>query len=124
MQRRVLAVDDSSSIRKLVEFSLKSKGFEVDTSADGQEGLEFLAKETYHAIILDINMPRVDGFEFLARIKKDPTYSHIPVIILTTEGQEEDKNRALQMGAAEYLIKPFRPSELIEVMGRILSQRD
>lgn len=113
MNRKVLVVDDSSSIRKMVEFALKSKGFLVTSACDGQEGLEFLARERYDAIILDINMPRLDGFEFLKKIRADEAYASVHVVMLTTEGQEDDKKAAISLGAKDYIVKPFKPSELI-----------
>ncbi len=119
-QKKILAVDDSSSIRKMVEFSLKSKGFQVTSAGDGQEALEMLAKEAFDAIILDINMPRLDGFGFLKKIKADHAYAAIPVMMLTTEGQEEDKKTAMSLGARDYLVKPFKPSELIALTEKIL----
>ena len=121
MGRRVLAIDDSSSVRKLVEYSLGSRGFQVSTASDGVEALELLSRQSFDAIILDINMPRLDGFKFLKMIKRKSAFSHIPVVMLTTEGQEEDEERALQMGAFSYLVKPFRPSELVRLIERILS---
>jgi two-component system chemotaxis response regulator CheY len=112
MKKKVLAVDDSSSIRKMVEFSLKCKGYSVTTAEDGQLALELLARDNYDVIILDINMPRMDGFAFLKKIKNNDAYASIPVIILTTEGQDEDKDTAMSLGITDYIVKPFKPSEL------------
>ena len=119
MGKKILAVDDSSSIRKMVEFTLKSKGFKVTTAVDGQEALEFLAKELPDAVILDINMPRMDGFEFLKKIKSDDAYSALPVMMLTTEGQDEDRETAQSLGAGHYIVKPFKPSELIAAVEKL-----
>jgi two-component system, chemotaxis family, chemotaxis protein CheY len=119
MGKKILAVDDSSSIRKMVEFALKSKGFKVTTAEDGQEAYEFLAKELPDAIILDINMPRMDGFEFLRKIKADDAYSALPVMMLTTEGQDKDRERAQSLGAGHYIVKPFKPSELIAAVEKL-----
>jgi two-component system chemotaxis response regulator CheY len=120
MGRKILAVDDSSSIRKMVEFSLKSKGFQVTTAADGQEALELLAKDKPDAIILDINMPRLDGFGVLKKIRADKAYASIPVMMLTTEGQDEDMETALSLGANHYIVKPFKPSELIAAIEKLV----
>ncbi len=119
MAKKILAVDDSSSIRKMVEFTLKSRGFKVTTAVDGQEALEFLAREIPDALILDINMPRMDGFEFLKKIKSDEAYSAIPVMMLTTEGQDEDRDTAQALGAGHYIVKPFKPSELIAAVEKL-----
>ena len=106
MEKRILSIDDSPSVRKLVEFSLKSKGFQVASAEDGQEGLELMADEEFDAIILDINMPRMDGLEFLKKMRSEDAYASILVIILSTEGQEADKDRAMRLGAAVYIVKP------------------
>ena len=121
MQKRILAVDDSSSIRKMVEFTLKSKGYRVTSAEDGQQALEHLAKDDFDAIVLDINMPRLDGFGFLKKVKTDDVYAAIPVIMLTTEGQEEDKKTAISLGAREYITKPFKPTELIALVAKVLN---
>lgn len=121
MSRKVLAVDDSSSIRKMVEFSLKSKGFQVTTAVDGQEALELLAKDKPDVIILDINMPRLDGFGFLKKIKAEAANAAIPVLMLSTEGQEADMETAASLGATHYIVKPFKPSELIAAIEKLVT---
>lgn len=121
MSKKVLAVDDSSSIRKMVEFTLKSRGYQVTTAIDGQEALELMAKDKPDVIVLDINMPRLDGFGLLNKIKADEAYASIPVMMLTTEGQEEDKETAMSLGARHYIVKPFKPSELIAAIEKMFS---
>ena len=118
--KKVLAVDDSPSIRKLVEFSLKSKGIQAISVSDGLEAMETLARGPVDLMILDINMPRMDGFDLLRRMRADQQYLNIPVIMLTTEGEEEDKEKALALGANQYLVKPFKPTELISVVEKVL----
>ncbi len=120
VKKSILAVDDSPSIRKLVEFSLKSKGYAVVTAENGQEALEILARDRFDAVILDINMPKMDGFEFLKRFRGDADYAAIPVIMLTTEGQEEDREAALALGANDYFMKPFKPTDLIAIVEKLL----
>ena len=97
MGKNILAVDDSSGVRKMVKFALKTKGHDVVTAVDGREGLEKLMEGDYELIILDINMPRLDGFGLLDKLKKIPEKADIPILMLTTEGQEEDKDKALRM---------------------------
>jgi len=121
MPKKVLAVDDSRSVRKLVEFTLKDRGFEVTTAEDGQEGLELLLKEQFDAVILDINMPRLDGFELLKKIRASDATVSIPVVMLTTEGQEADKEQAMMLGATAYIVKPFKPTSLLKVMEEIVA---
>lgn len=98
MPKKILAVDDSPSVRKLVEFSLKRGGFLVTTAQDGQEALDIIVRDSFDAVILDVNMPRLDGFEFLRRIKTNETLASIPVVMLTTEGHDVDKERARDLG--------------------------
>lgn len=121
MAGRILSADDSASIRKLVEFTLKSKGFQVSSAEDGKEALELLARGPFDAIILDINMPRMDGFELLKRIRAESGYASIPVIMLTTEGQEEDRQKAMDLGASAYIVKPFKPTQLLGLVEEILT---
>ncbi len=121
MQKKILVVDDSLSIRKMVGFSLESGGYSVVTAEDGLIALERLAGDEFDAIILDINMPRLDGFELLEKIKSGGACSVIPVIVLTTEGQEEDRAKAFSLGAEFYLVKPFKPTELLGTVDGIFS---
>jgi len=120
MTKKVLTVDDSSSVRKLVEFTLKAKGFGVSSAGNGLEALELMAKERFDAVILDINMPQMNGLEFLQKIRADNTFASIPVVMLTTEGQDEDKDKAVSLGATAYIVKPFKPTQLLGLLEKIL----
>ena len=120
MSKKVLTVDDSPSVRKMVEFSLKSKGYVMGAAADGQEALEVLENDPYDAIILDVNMPRMNGLEFLEKVKSDDQLASIPVIMLTTEGQDEDRDKAMALGATAYIVKPFKPSQLLDLLAEIV----
>lgn len=121
MSKKILTVDDSPSVRKMVEFSLKSKGYAMGAAGDGQEALDRLSEDRYDAIILDVNMPRMNGLEFLEKIKSDADHASIPVIMLTTEGQDEDRDRAMSLGAADYIVKPFKPTQLLSLLDAILA---
>jgi two-component system chemotaxis response regulator CheY len=120
MSKKMLAVDDSPSVRKLVKFTLKAKGFQVSSAGDGLEAMDLLGGDKFDAIILDINMPRMNGLEFLKTIKESEKFADIPVIMLTTEGQDEDKDRAISLGATAYMVKPFKPTQLLALLERIL----
>jgi len=120
MKKRILIVDDSPSVRKLVEFTLKSKGFQVTPAEDGLQALELMGKEQFDAIILDINMPRMDGLKFLEKMRPDDAYASTPVIVLTTEGLEEDRDRAMELGATAYMVKPFKPTQLLGFVDKML----
>lgn len=121
MSKKILTVDDSPSVRKMVEFSLKSKGYLMGSAGDGQEALDRMAEEHFDAIILDVNMPRMNGLEFLEKIKSDSAFASVPVIMLTTEGQDEDRDKAISLGATDYIVKPFKPSQLLTLLDAILS---
>ena len=120
MSRKMLTVDDSPSVRKFVKFTLKAKGYEVSSAGDGLEALDLLKQEVFDAIILDINMPRMNGLEFLSAIKADDQYAGMPVIMLTTEGQDDDKDKAVALGATAYMVKPFKPTQLLMLLEKIL----
>ncbi|MBF0395207.1 MAG: response regulator [Desulfobacterales bacterium] len=119
---KILVIDDSSTIRKMVQYSLQPKGHTMVLAEDGVDGFEKLEEEEegFDIIILDINMPRMDGLEFLKKIQQSPSYSSIPVIILTTEGQNADKDKAFKLGAKGYFVKPFKPNELLQGIEKIL----
>ena len=121
--KRVLVVDDSPTIRKMVGFSLK-KMFNVETvfeAGDGLEALDVLGKEgAVDFVVCDINMPNMNGLEFLKKVKSLDEFKNIPVIMLTTEGREEDRQRALKMGADGYVVKPFKPEKLKKEIEKVL----
>ncbi|MDA8137847.1 MAG: response regulator [Desulfobacteraceae bacterium] len=120
MSKKILSVDDSDNTRKWVQFALKAKGFESIQAEDGLAALELLKQEPVAAIILDINMPRMNGLEFLQKIKAETAYATIPVVILSAEGQNEDKERAFALGAAKYIVKPFAPAQLVSALEAVL----
>jgi two-component system chemotaxis response regulator CheY len=121
MAPKILTIDDSSSIRKMIEVALKSKGYTVIAAADGQEGFEILERdEHFDVVVLDINMPRMDGITLLKTVRTRPNWAHLPIIMLTTEGQDSDRDQALSLGANDYMVKPFRPTELIERVEKLI----
>lgn len=124
MTNKVLTVDDSPSVRKLVEFTLKAKGFGVSSAGTGLEALALMDREHFDAVILDINMPQMNGLEFLQKIRTDKRFASIPVVMLTTEGQDEDKDKAISLGATAYIVKPFKPTQLLSLLERILPASD
>ncbi len=112
MEKVILVADDSSSIRKFVTFALRELGYRVVTAADGMEALERLPSEHVDLIITDLNMPNVDGFEFIRTLRETEEYRWIPVIILSSLANEEDIQRGLMLGANSYLVKPFNPKRI------------
>ena len=120
MSKKILTVDDSPSVRKMVEFSLKSNGYTMGSAGDGQEAMDQLSQEPFDAIILDVNMPIMNGLEFLEKRLENDDFASIPVIMLTTEGQEEDRDKAIALGATAYIVKPFKPSQLLDLLEEFL----
>jgi CheY-like chemotaxis protein len=120
--RKVLVVEDSRLIHKMYEVMLRP--CMLIAAHDGREGLARLAEnQDVDVIILDINMPHMTGLEFLAQVKAKPELAAVPVIIVSTEGKEEDVARGLRAGAAAYLKKPFQREDLLKIIGRLTPQQ-
>ncbi len=118
---KILVVDDSATVRKLISNILKGANYETVEAVDGVDALEKLAQEDIDLIIADLNMPRMNGLELIKTIRKDPLYSDIPIVMLTTEGSEEDKKRGFEAGANVYLVKPAPPSLILYKIGSLLN---
>lgn len=116
MNGKVLFVDDSPVIKKVVKKSIEAIGYELIEASDGKQGLAVLEKEykEVKVILSDWNMPVMNGFDFLKAVKANPSFKHIPVIMITTEGEKANINSAIQAGAANYLLKPFKNDELTD----------
>lgn len=120
--KKVLIVDDSSTLRASVEFTLTDNGFEVLQAEDGQHGLEVLKEHPVNdigMIITDINMPNMDGITFIREIKKT-SFRFTPILVMTTEAEESKKMEGKSAGASGWLIKPFRPEQLVAVVSRFV----
>ncbi len=116
--KRALAIDDSATMRNLVKIALESAGFQVDTAENGQVALELTKKNTYDLIITDINMPVMDGLQFIREFRsKDRT---TPILILTTETEAAKKEEAKRLGATGWIVKPFKPEDLVKVVRRVV----
>lgn len=112
----VLIIDDAVHIRRLVARMLEQAGFNTLEASDGLQGLQFLKERQPDVVTCDISMPLMDGYEFLLAARQDPTTQHIPIIVVTAVGQEEEATKATAMGANAYLTKPFSSSHLIETI--------
>jgi two-component system response regulator RpaA len=120
----ILVVDDDPDIRKLVETILTKAGHKVSQAEDGETGLGFAMVKTPDLIILDLNLPKMDGFEVCRRLKKDEDTKQIPVIMLTAAHPEwEDAKKGFKLGADEYVIKPFASDLLLHNIKRLLKQK-
>jgi chemosensory pili system protein ChpA (sensor histidine kinase/response regulator) len=117
----VLIVDDSISIRKYVQRFLDRSGYQVETATDGMNALEAMSKTKYDAVITDLEMPVMHGYDLIAEMKRNPVYAGIPIIVLTSRAGEKHRQKALEMGAQDYLVKPFEEQEMIEALKKLLS---
>jgi len=114
MGKKILIVDDSSTVRQQVALALHEAGFETVEACDGHEGLEALRKtDDLDMVICDVNMPRMNGIEMVVEAKKDASFSGIPIVMLTTEGQPALIRKAKEAGASGWIVKPFNPDRLV-----------
>lgn len=116
---RVLTVDDSASMRALLLNALTSRGFEVSQAEDGQEAFEWLASNEVDVVITDINMPRLDGFGLIEKLRSTALHADRPILVLTTESSDEKKLRARNAGATGWIVKPFDAEKLITALRRV-----
>lgn len=121
MDKTVLIVDDSASLRQLVSMTLVGAGFQVLEAQDGQDGLERLDGRKVHLIISDVNMPRMDGLTFLRELKKLANYKFTPVIMLTTEAGDDKKKEGQEAGARAWMVKPFNPTQMLAAVSKVLA---
>jgi two-component system, chemotaxis family, chemotaxis protein CheY len=117
--KKILFVDDSASMRQVVGIAMKNAGYEVVTGNDGQDGVSKLG-ERYSAIITDLNMPNMNGIEFIKAIKENATNKFTPIIMLTTESSAEMKKQGQAAGAKVWMVKPFKPDQLLMVLKKLL----
>lgn len=119
---KILVVDDEPDVSSLLSLLLKSKGYDVITAADGQEALEKARKEGPDLILLDVMLPKLDGYRVARMLKFDEKFSHIPIVMLTAKIQEKDKKIGLEMGADDYVTKPFDTMNLMNRVKEILDK--
>ena len=120
-RRKVLIVEDSGATRELLRAAVESLlEVEVHMAESGFEALKVLPRHRFELIITDINMPDINGLELINFVKKNPHYRDTPLFVVTTEGREQDRDRGLQLGADEYVVKPFAPERLCALVRRYL----
>lgn len=120
MAKKILAVDDSASIRQMVAFTLKSSGYEVVEAVDGMDGLDKAKAGSYNLVLTDQNMPRMDGLTLIKNLRATAAYKSIPILMLTTESSDAMKGQGKAAGATGWLVKPFDPQKLIEVVKKVI----
>jgi len=118
---KVLVVEDSPTMRQLIVFALKRiRNLHIEEAGDGVGGLKKLSAQKFDLIVTDINMPIMDGLKLVSLIRNDPQYKTVPVVVITTEGATEDRDRALNLGANEYITKPIQTARILEVAKKLL----
>lgn len=121
MAKTVLAVDDSASLRQMVAFTLKSAGYAVVEAVDGEDGLSKAKANAVDLVLTDQNMPRMDGLTLIRSLRGLPRYKSAPILMLTTESSDAMKAQGRAAGATGWLVKPFNPQRLLEVVGKVLT---
>ena len=121
--RKVLVVDDSLVVRRVMQKDLEADGLEVETATDGVHALEVLEKSTCDIALVDIEMPRMNGYELLQHLREDPRYAGLPVIIVTSRSGEQHRQRAMELGADGYITKPYDVDQLDQMMRKAIASR-
>jgi two-component system, chemotaxis family, chemotaxis protein CheY len=120
MAKTVMTVDDSASVRQMVAFTLRQSGYDVIEAVDGRDGVTKLKGVKCDLIITDLNMPNMDGIDLIREVRTDPVNRTIPIVMLTTESQETRKQEGKEAGATGWIVKPFKPEQLVAVAKRVI----
>jgi two-component system chemotaxis response regulator CheY len=120
MGKSIISVDDSSTMRKMVSFTLKAAGYDVLEAADGAEALNLLKSKPVDLVLSDINMPNMNGLELTRQLRRQPAFSRTPIILLTTESDPGKKAEGRAAGATGWIIKPFNQDQLLAVIAKVL----
>ena len=119
---KVLVVEDSPTMRQLIVFALKRiRGFQIVEANDGVDALKKLSAEKFDLILTDINMPIMDGLKLVSMVRNDANYKETPIIVITTEGATEDRERALALGSNEYITNPIQTMKILETVKKLMS---
>ena len=120
---KILIAEDERDIRELISFTLEYEGYDVIVTANGEDALEMVYKERPDLVLLDVRMPRMDGYEVCRRIVNDVTIQHIPVACISAKGQQSEIDEGMGAGAVDYLLKPFSRDQLLGMVVRLLSEK-
>jgi len=120
MNRRILVVDDSATVRQMIGFTLRDAGYEVVEANDGDVALRQMVGRKFHMVITDLNMPNLDGIGLVKEIRRDQDNRFMPIIMLTTESDEKKKKEGKTVGASGWIVKPFKPEQLLGVVRMLL----
>ncbi len=124
MAKTILVVDDSSTVRKFVSVSLEMQGFQVSTAKDGMDALEQLPKKKFDLVITDLNMPNMDGFEFIRALRENTDFNDLPVIILTSLADHTNREQGQKLGVLSYVVKPFSLEKIQYGVSKYVSWAD
>jgi CheY-like chemotaxis protein len=119
---RILVAEDERDIRDLIVFTLTFGGYEVLQAKDGEEAVRVAQNEAVDLILMDVRMPRMTGYEACIELKNDGSTEHIPIVFLSAKGQEDEVKQGLEVGAEEYILKPFAPDQLNKHVSRVLAR--
>ncbi len=119
MTKTILTIDDSASIRQMVAMTLTGAGLDVLEAGNGQEGYDVATANTVHAILTDLNMPVLNGIEFIRKYRQHPSSKGVPIILLTTESDDELKREAKEAGATGWIVKPFKQDQLLAIIKKV-----
>ncbi len=119
---KILIAEDERDIRDLITFTLRFAGHEVIPASNGEEALQLALKEVPDLILMDVRMPRMTGYEACKRMKEEPSIQHVPVVFLSAKGQESEIQTGLEVGAVDYILKPFAPDQLVKRVQELLEQ--
>jgi two-component system chemotaxis response regulator CheY len=120
MAKTILTVDDSPSIRQMVAFTLKGAGYQVVEAADGRQGIDQAKATSVQLILTDQNMPQMDGITMIKALRAMPQFTALPILMLTTESSDQMKAQGRAAGATGWLVKPFSPDKLLEVVKKVI----
>lgn len=119
MSKVALTVDDSKTIREMVSFTLKNEGFEILEAEDGVQALSVVQGKTIDIVITDLNMPNMNGLELMKELRAKPEFKFTPILMLTTEGDAGKKEEGKEAGATGWIVKPFNPEKLVQVVNKV-----
>lgn len=120
MSKMALVVDDSTSMRQMVAFTLQQAGFQVIEGSDGQDALGKVNGKSVNLVVTDLNMPVMDGITLIKELRKIPNFKFTPILMLTTESQDSKKQEGKSAGATGWLVKPFNPDQLLQVVAKVV----
>lgn len=120
MAKTIMTVDDSNSVRQMVAFTLKQQGYEIVEAVDGLDALSKIGSSKIDLLITDLNMPNCDGMTLIQEVRKMPAFKFMPILFLTTESSDEKRQQAKSAGATGWIVKPFKPEQLVNVIKKVL----